>query len=969
MRLDTKDGAHAAIKPGKIDESDLIQRIDSDDEDLLMPPPDSNRKLSVTQKSLLKRWVASGAEWGKHWSFTPIAKPSPPNVEAFTKKLSTIPEMGDWARHPIDQFVLRKMNEEGYRPSPQANRESLIRRVSLDLTGLPPAIEDIEAFLDDKSPNAYEKVVDRLLASPAYGERMAWNWLDAARYADSNGYQGDSERTMWPWRDWVVRAFNKNMRYDQFTKWQLAGDLMPDANFEQKLATGFLRNHMINGEGGRIPEENRVDYVLDMTETMGTVWLGLTLNCSRCHDHKYDPITQKDYYSLSAFFNQTPVDGRGRSGQAAPVLLAPTPEQNVLIAQRERELKDQKEQLNRRIEELNKLQPEWEKKQLAAVDTENVWQLLEIDSAEAVTQNLEIQDDKSILATGPNPDNDTYTIVGHVKVGELTGLRLEALRHPSMTNGGIARSDSGNFVLTEIEINIQKGETEKPEKIVIASAEATYEQGSLKIQNTFDGNQKSGWAVYEGKPVDRNHAAVFRFKSPIKLLSDSKLSIVLRHDSVHKNHNLGRFRLAITSFNKPTLGDQKSKLQDAIATSAKSRTTEQKKLVDSEFRKTDDQYQKLLKEVEGDEKRLESARGKVAKVMVMQDISKPRETFILDRGLYNKPGDVVTENVPESLPDLPEKTLRNRLALANWLVSKDNPLTARVTVNRFWQQVFGIGLVKTPEDFGVQGEIPKHLDLLNWLAADFRDNGWDVKRLMKTIVMSETYRQTSQATSALYQADPENRYFARGPRFRMPSWMIRDQALAASGLLVKKQGGPSVNGYQPPGIWEEATFGKKKYTQDHGESLYRRSLYTFWRRIIAPTMFFDTASRQTCSVKALRTNTPLHALLTMNDVIFVEAARTLAQKTLELENKSDDERLDIIYRRVLSRSPTQQEREIFMAGLQRSRTEFKKNPQAASDMLAVGESLRNETLDAIEHASWTALCLAVFNLDEAVTKE
>ena len=681
LRLDTKEGALGVLKLGDSAASELVRRITSTKPHQQMPPPKSNRTLTPEQVTLLKRWIDAGAPWGDHWAFTPLERPRPPQA--------------DQSLHPIDRFVAARQRRAGLAFAPEAERTTLLRRVTLDLTGLPPTPEEVAAFVSDLAPDAYAKVVDRLLGSPAYGERMAWDWLDAARYADSNGYQGDGDRTMWPWRDWVVEAFNRNLPYDQFTIWQLAGDLLPAATFEQKLATGFCRNHMINGEGGRIAEENRVDYVMDMTETMGTVWLGLTLNCCRCHDHKYDALSQKDYYGLFAFFNQTPVTGGGGDPQTAPNLEIPT-----------------------------------------------------------------------------------------------------------------------------------------------SAAE----------------------------PADPKAARRVR-------------------------------------------------------------------------------------------------------VMVMEDMPKPRKTFLLGRGQYNKPGVEVAAAVPAKLPPLPAGLPANRLGLARWLVAAENPLTARVTVNRLWQQCFGVGLVKTVEDFGVQGEIPLHGELLDWLAREFRDSGWDLKALLRLIVTSQTYRQSSRVTPLLAERDPENRLLARGPRFRLPAWMLRDQALAASGLLARRSGGPAVRGYQPPGVWEEATFGNKRYQQDHGEALYRRSLYTFWRRILGPTLFFDNASRQICTVKPFRTNTPLHALAMLNDATYVEAARVLAERALLINEATHAERLNFLYRRVLARPATVQEQTILLAGYQRARSQFATDLTAAGKLLTVGESPRDLRFDPVQHAAWTTVCLSILNLDETLTKE
>lgn len=960
LRLDTEDGARKALETdGGV--AKLLSRITSDDPDLMMPPPDAKKPLKASQIKLLTQWVQAGAAWGSHWSFEPLNRPAVPEVTSNGVA---------WLRNPIDNFVQARLAARGVLPAPEALRTTLIRRATLDLTGLAATPEEVEAFVADTSDDAWEKVVDRLLTSTAYGERMAWTWLDAARYADSNGYQGDNERTMWPWRDWVIDAFNQNMPYDDFTVWQLAGDQLPDATFEQKLATGFCRNHMINGEGGRIAEENRVDYVMDMSETTGTVWLGLTMNCCRCHDHKFDPLSQRDYYSLSAFFNQTPVDGAGGNPQTPPILEAPDREQRQQVTEVEAELAGLKQTIEQKAKELAASQDQWEKVTVASAG-ETGWQPLLPVQLKALHQTLTPLDDGSILASGENPQNDSYTIVAKGGLEKIMAIRLDVLKHESHTQGGLARSDSGNFVLTEIEISVQYSGDDKVTPVKIVSAEATYEQGDLKVDRAFDGNPKTGWAVYEGKPIDREHAAVFRLAEPLTMEKDATLTIMLHHDSPHVSHNIGRFRLSVSGLPDARL-DSNNSLVDVLRIDAGKRTPEQRAQIKAAHLATDAAHSELLTKTKAQEKRLSDLRASFPKVMVMQDRQEPRKTFVLTRGLYSKPGDEVTANVPEKLPPLREGEPVNRLALARWIVSDDNPLTARVTVNRFWQMFFGIGLVKTTEDFGVQGEIPIQQDLLDWLAMDFREHGWDVKRLVRQIVTGHTYRQASghQASRSLsFEDDPENRYLSRGPQFRLPSWMLRDQALAASGLLVQRVGGAPVKGYQPTGVWEETTFGRKQYQQDTGDALYRRSLYTFWRRIIAPTMFFDNASRQTCTVKTFRTNTPLHALLTLNDVTFVEAARALSERVLLADITDDAGRIDEVFRRLLSRHASDAEMQILVAAVERSRSEFHAAPDAAKLLLAVGESKRNEQLDSVEHAAWTSLALAVMNLDETLTKE
>lgn len=776
LRLDDEADAkkerkgEAVIVPGDSAKSLLVARITTTDTDDLMPPPDSHKKLSASQIELLKRWIDEGARWGQHWAFNKIERPEVPKV----KKSNGI-------RNPIDAFVVEKLSREKLRPSPEADKATLIRRVTLDLTGLPPTPQQVEAFLEDKSSNAYEKLVDRLLATPAYGERMAWDWMEVARYADSNGYQGDAERTMWPWRDWVVKAFNENMPYDKFTTWQLAGDLLPNADDDQKLATAFLRNHPINGEGGRIAEENRVDYVMDMTETTATAWLGLTFTCTRCHDHKFDPLTRRDYYSLSAYFNQTPVDGGGGDPQTKPVI--------------EVFLKEQK----KKLEQLN-------------------------EAIRVATAKLE------------HVETNTFTRPGDKKASES--------------------------------------------------------------------------AAAEG------------------------LSEVL-----------------------------KKALDQAIG----KRSRADLEALEKDFEKKAPEYVAVVSEFLKATKARDDFAKRLPRVMIMADMEKPRKTFILERGLYDKRGEEVTVATPAKLPaitNLPP----NRLGLSQWLMSSENPLTARVTVNRAWQMFFGIGLVKTSEDFGVQGEFPIHAELLDWLASEFRDSGWDMKKLIRLIVTSGTYRQSSKVPTELYQRDPANRLLARGPRFRMPSWMLRDQALAASGLLVKKMGGAPVKPYQPTGVWEEITFGKKVYKEDKGDALYRRSLYTFWRRIIGPAELFDTPSRLVCNVKPVRNNTPLHALTTINNTTYVEAARALAQRVMKDQSDSRH-RIQRAFEAVLVRKPTSREEKVLLAGFHRAKTQFDANPGEAGAFLAVGESKRDESLNPVEHAALTATCLAILNLDEALTKE
>ncbi len=969
LRLDTHEGAKGAIDVADPAASEIVRRLLSHDDDVRMPPTKFNKKLSPEQIAKIKLWIEQGASWDEHWSFTPLVKPLVPKVQ--------IAE-GSQPHNPIDAFIQSQLIERGWKPAKEADRRTLIRRVTLDLTGLPPTLSDVENFLADSSPTAYEDVVARLLQSSAFGERMAWDWLDAARYADTNGYQGDRERTMWPWRDWVVKAFNENLPFDQFTIWQLAGDMLPTATVEQKLATGFCRNHMINGEGGRIPEENRVDYVMDMTETMGTVWLGLTLNCCRCHDHKFDPVKQREYYQLFAFFDQATVNGGGGDPQTAPTLSIPSPDQQAELKTLDDQIENANAQLKFRTEQLSSKYANWES-ELRQTMAISPWKLPEIGKTSAYRQNLKIESDQTILASGENAANDIYTIEWKPTESQVAAIRLDALQHESMTKNGLSRADSGNFVLTSFEIFLETNGATNPsadkngpvrKQLKIRDAKATLEQPNHKIQFAFDEDPKSGWAVWKGQTVDRSHSAVFYLSESVTLEKEDRLVVVMKHESSNAQHNIGRFRLTTSKTDTAGLEDNDSLLEAVLSKKDLELSNADRTLLTKRHQQSDDEFRSLEKRAKSVEEKRKAIQSAIPKVMVMEHNKNYRETFALQRGLYNQPGDKVSANVPASLPRLEANAPADRLAMARWLVSKEQPLTARVIANRFWQQLFGIGLVKTVEDFGSQGEIPRYLDLLDWLAADFRDSGWDTKRLISTIVSSQAYRQSSSfLDSQMAINDPENRWIARGPRYRMPSWMLRDQALAASGLLVSKMGGEAVNGYQPEGVWEEASFGNKKYKQAVGDALYRRSLYIYWRRIIGPTMFFDNASRQFCTVKSVRTNTPMHALFTLNDVTFVVAARALATQALTHDGTDDAAKIDLVYQRVLCRHAMEKEKSVLMAALNRSRKQFLQFPEQANDLLSIGDSKILEGTNRQELASWTALCLAVFNLDETLSKE
>jgi len=791
LRLDTRDEAikAGAIAPHDPTTSQLISRINSDDPDQQMPPPKSNRRLTPEQKKTLARWIAEGATYQTHWAFVTPQRPPLPTVR-----------QAEWVQTPIDRFVLAKLEAEGIAPSPPASRETLIRRLSIDLIGLPPTPEEVDAFVADQAPQAYERLVDRLLESPHYGERLALPWLDAARYADSNGFQQDGDTWQWIWRDWVVRALNADLPFDQFTIWQLAGDLLPDATTDQKIASGFNRNHLLNGEGGAIPEEQRFVILFDRIDTTSTTWLGLTMACAQCHDHKYDPITMRDYYSLLDGFNRVPESGTpqffsSRIRVAAPFLEVPTPENQARIAELESQIK--------------------------GADAEAT---LVVNSAYEGWRAVILADDKATEGKG--------------------------LPEPLLA---IARKPEG-----------ERSDEDKK----------TLEMGLRK-----------------------------HFDEKVRGALTGKLPAVAKVDSLRKQ-----------------LADYRA--------------------------------------------------DKLPRVMIMSD-AKPRETNILSRGEYLKPLEKVSFATPAFLPPLPPGAPANRLGFAQGLVAPEHPLTARVQVNRMWQHFFGNGIVKTAEDFGVQSEYPQHGPLLDWLAVEFRERGWSMKRMHRLFVTSATYRQASRVTPELRSKDPENRLFARAARFRLPSLLLRDWSLAAAGLLDARVGGAPVYPYQPDAIWEALAITKERdftYPASSGADLYRRSLYTFWRRTVSPANMFDASNRQACRVRLASTSTPLHALTTLNDPTWVEAARMLAQRSFRAET-SVDGRLGYAFREVLGRRPSERDQQILRRAFDRQLALYQSAPEDSQRVLEVGAAPRDATIDSAEHAALAAVCLAILNFDEALSRE
>ena len=791
LRLDVRESAlnAGAITPGDVSASELIARIQAHDPDELMPPPDSNRRLSENQKNLLVRWIEAGGEYETHWAFVTPVRPDEP-----------APTGEEWVRNPVDRFVLAKLEERGAKPSPEADRATLIKRLSVDLTGLPPSPDEVHAFMTDEDEMAYEQLVDRLLDNRHYGERMALPWLDAARYADSNGFQQDGDTWQWYWRDWVVRALNDDLPFDQFTIWQLAGDLLPDATTDQKIASGFNRNHLLNGEGGAIPEEQRFVNLFDRIDTTATTWLGLTMACAQCHDHKYDPITQRDYYSLMDAFNRVPERGTparqsARIRVAAPFMELPTEENKARIAAFEA-----------KIEEVRKdVKP----------------------AADAAFKGWRA----GIYADGSATDTKD---------------------------------------LPEEVSNLLK----KPEG-------------------------------------ERSDEEMKKLETALRKHFDEKV-----------RKDLG---------NEITGADRIGKIQ------------------------------RQLNDYKGD---------RIPRPMVMSD-AKPRQTSILNRGEYLSPTEKVSFATPAFLPPQKKDAPRNRLGLAEWLMSPEHPLTARVQVNRMWQHFFGMGIVKTPEDFGVQSEYPVHMELLDWLAVEFRERGWSMKQMHRLIVTSATYRQSSKMNEWHRREDIENRFYARASRFRMPSMLLRDWALESSGLLVREIGGKPVYPYQPDNVWEALAITKERdftYPASSGEDLYRRSLYTFWRRTVSPTNMFDSSNRQACRVRQSTTSTPLHALTTLNDPTWVEAARVLADRCM-VHSNSKDNQLAEAFERVVCRKPSRGDLERLKSAYEKQLTIYRKDVESARALVSVGATARSRWLDPSEHAALATICLGIMNLDEALTRE
>ncbi|MCA9063737.1 MAG: PSD1 domain-containing protein [Planctomycetaceae bacterium] len=956
LRLDTRDAAiQGAIDVDQPASSELLARVLTDDPDLIMPPLQAGKPpLTPAEIALLKQWIEEGATYTEHWAYAPLQRPDVPASD----------QTANASEHPIDRFVRATLRRQGMSPNEPADRRTLIRRLSFDLTGLPPTPAEVDTFVHDANPAAVEKLIDRLLASPHYGERMAVYWLDLVRYADTGGYHSDNAREVDAFRDYVIDAFNANLPFDQFTIEQLAGDLLPDATLQQKVASGYNRLLQTTEEGGAQPKEYTAIYQADRVRNVCDVWLATTMACCQCHDHKYDPFTMRDFYSLGAFFadlSERPV------GRQVPNLRLPTPEQATELAMLGEELLQLKSQPIE-PEDLNTWVGSLIARRDAATDA---WQVVTPSTAESSgKQQLTAQPDGSLLASGPNPDKDVYTISLPLSAGEFTGLRLEALTDDSLTRKSLSRAN-GNFVLTGLSVALVKAAgTETP--VAIASAIADYEQPSWPVKGVLDTDPNTGWAG-NGHQETKSRTAVFRFAEPVKLEEAGQLLVVLRHESGHAQHNIGRPRLSVTSQPEPSILpglDVPAELAGLLDVAEGERTAEQQRQLVKWYRELAPALADVRQQIVVREQRQKQVNENVRTMLVAETVA-PRDVRILPRGNWlDDSGAIVSPAVPERLGALEQDQGRlTRLDLARWLVRPDQPLTARVFVNRMWTLMFGRGLARSLEDFGHQGEWPTHPELLDWLAADFIESGWDVKHLLRTIALSETYQQSSQVSAEVRQSDPYNRWLARQGRFRLDAEFVRDQALAVSGLLVDEVGGPPVKPYQPAGYWQHLNFPQREWQSDSGTAQYRRGLYTFWcRSFLHPSLLaFDAPSREECVAQRPRSNTPMQALVLLNDPTYMEAARVLGARIAQSAD-SDTARLQWAFQQVLQREAHSAELELLLRVLAQQRTEAAANPTVA-ELVQTGLAPPTAGVDPGELSAWTAIARTLLNLHETITRE
>lgn len=970
LRLDTLDGLHGtnssgAVVAGKPADSELFRRITSTDPDTLMPPPKSGKTLSPRDVELLKRWIEQGAHFEGHWAFLPLRG----DLQA---------EADREAAAKIDAIISASATAQHLTLSPEADRVTLLRRLNFDLTGLPPSEADVAAFLIDDSPEAFEKQVDKLLASPQFGERMAIWWLDLVRYADTVGYHGDQEMSVSPFREWVIAAFNNNKKFDEFTIEQIAGDLLPNPTREQKIASGYNRLGMMSAEGGVQPKEYLAKYIAERVRNASGTWMGVTLGCAECHDHKFDPFTTKDFYRFEAFFadikEQGLYSGAHATGIWGPSIQVPSKQQADDLAALDARIAATRQVLTTGTAELTTAQTDWEQSQV-------IWTPLTPDSVtslEGVT--LTAKDDGSYLASNKNPATDTYAVTVKKLPAGVTAFRLEVLPDDSLPQKGPGRAGNGNFVLSEFLATVQPA-TGEAIAIPLQNASATYEQTGAAEANPYkkwavaaaiDGDVQGktwGWAIME--QVGQAQTAVFEAQADLSLEEGATLTLQLLQNLDNPHHTIGRFRLSVTTAPRPLkANDLPPAIAKLLIIPSADRTDAQRTELATHYRSIAPLLEPHRQELVALEKSRQQLDATIP-ISLTTETVPPRMVRVLKRGNWmDDTGEEVLPAFPEIFAPLPAEGVRlNRLDLAKWLVSRDNPLTARATTNRLWKLFFGAGLSRRLDDLGAQGEWPSHPQLLDYLAVRFMDTGWDIKRTVKTIVMTRAYRQSSRSSPELNEADPYNRWLARQGRFRLEAEMVRDNALSISGLLVTQVGGRSVRPYQPPGYWAYLNFPQREWQNGAGDELYRRGLYTHWQRqYLHPSLLaFDAPSREECTADRPRSNTPLQSLVLLNDPSYVEAARAFAELILR-HNGDTREKLNYACQRALSRPIDPRESELLEKLLLHHLSEFGADPNAAKELLSVGARPVAGDLPAVELAAWTSVARTILNLHEVITR-
>ena len=958
-------GGRQAIVPGNSAASLLMERIQEENPNRIMPPPETHKTLSSDEIELLRRWIDEGATFEEHWAYRSAKRYDPPIIEDDA-----------WGRNSVDRFVKKALLEQGLTPSPEADRITLIRRLSYDLLGLPPTAQEVDAFVSDNSDDAYERLVDRLLASPHYGERLALYWLDLVRYADTTGYHGDQHRDIYPYRDYVIEAFNNNKPFDQFTIEQLAGDLLPDATLEQLIASGYNRLNQTTAEGGAQEKEYLAIYAADRVRTTSSVWMGATLGCAQCHDHKFDPFTIDDFYSFSAFFAGLEQPGIYNERMLPPVAHIPNEFQADRLAVIDNRIATLQSSLETPSEAHFEAQQAWETRIRERIQSElTIWEALSPSSISTINgTTYTLLDDHSFLASGENPTTEHIEIVLDTDKSNITGIRLEALKHESIEKG-LSRAN-GNFVLTRIEVEVSGPNLADTQNIQIRNAEADFEQDSFPVLNALDGKKDTGWAV-AGHIHDEERKAAFYFMQPVEGGAGTQITVRLHHEFVAERHVPSRIRLSLSDEEIPTLLEANEHEAEFLAAALKmpSERTEEEQTLLTTF------YNERAPEMEAIRSKLRTVQNErntfmegVARTLISKEREEPRVTRVLPRGNWlDDTGEIVNPAIPEFLGTLETNGERaSRLDLAKWLVHEENPLTARVFVNRLWYLYFGSGLSKVLDDLGLQGEWPSHPELLDWLACEFVDSGWDVKHMVRLLVTSSTYRQQSNVSPQLRETDPFNRLLARQTRFRLPAEMVRDNALRISGLLTPKIGGPSVYPYQPDGYWDNAnTFaGPLIYKAEENADQYRRGLYTYWKRtFLHPSLLaFDAPNREECVAERSASNTPLQALVLLNDPVYVEAARVFATRIVEEGGDTLEARLDWAFRHALSRSPNEEERSVLGELYKKHIEEFSMDTDAAMALVSIGNWPAPSRLDVPEVAAWTSVARVIFNLHETITR-